>query len=132
MKHFGHSLFLCSIFMTKTLKMVENYPFIYLPLMFILFTIIATENYVEESQALTQVRRVLDIVACTTRFSSVSKASSNKLIAVGNGNPAAEGLDMVAIHPTPKLSQFYEFFSIPNVSPPILRKFCIVDCSLHS
>ncbi|KAG2268380.1 hypothetical protein Bca52824_062935 [Brassica carinata] len=79
------------------------------------------EDYVEESQALTQVRRVLDIVACTTRFSSVSKSSSNKLVAVGNGNPAAEGLNMVAIHPTPKLSQFYEFFSIPNVSPPILQ-----------
>ncbi|KAF2547485.1 hypothetical protein F2Q70_00019984 [Brassica cretica] len=85
----------------------------------------ATEDYVEESQALTQVRRVLDIVACTTRFSSVSKASSNKLVAVGNGNPAAVGLDMVAIHPTPKLSQFYEFFSIPNVSPPILRFFAV-------
>lgn len=83
----------------------------------------ATEDYVEESQALTQVRRVLDIVACTTRFSSASKSSSNKPLAVGNGNPAAEGLDMVAIHPTPKLSQFYEFFSVPNVSPPILRKF---------
>ncbi|XP_013585087.1 PREDICTED: protein TSS isoform X1 [Brassica oleracea var. oleracea] len=79
------------------------------------------EDYVEESQALTQVRRVLDIVACTTRFSSVSKSSSNKLVAVGNGNPAAEGLNMVAIHPTPKLSQFYKFFSIPNVSPPILQ-----------
>nr|VDC65769.1 unnamed protein product [Brassica rapa] len=79
------------------------------------------EDYVEESQALTQVRRVLDIVACTTRFSSASKSSSNKLVAVGNGNPAPEGLDMVAIHPTPKLSQFYEFFSVPNVSPPILQ-----------
>lgn len=28
---------------------------------------------------------------------------------------------MAAIHPTPKLSQFHEFFSIPNVSPPILQ-----------
>lgn len=87
----------------------------------------ATEDYVEESQALTQVRRVLDIVACTTRFfpSPASKSSSNnKSAAVINGNTAApeEELDMAAIHPTPKLSQFHEFFSIPNVSPPILRK----------
>ncbi|KAL0723533.1 hypothetical protein Bca4012_038132 [Brassica carinata] len=81
------------------------------------------QDYVEESQALTQVRRVLDIVACTTRFfSSASKSSTSKSLAVGNGNSAApEGLDMVAIHPTPKLSQFYEFFSVHNVSPPILQ-----------
>ncbi|CAH8353902.1 unnamed protein product [Eruca vesicaria subsp. sativa] len=79
------------------------------------------QDYVEESQALTQVRRVLDIVACTTRFSSVSRSSSNKPVAVGNDKTAPEGLDMVAIHPTPKLSQFYEFFSVPNVSPPILQ-----------
>ncbi|KAJ0257058.1 Tetratricopeptide repeat [Hirschfeldia incana] len=84
------------------------------------------QDYVEESQALTQVRRVLDIVACTTRFSSSpaskSSSSNNKSVAVINGNTAAaEGLDMAAIHPTPKLSQFYEFFSIPNVSPPILQ-----------
>ncbi|XP_024008613.1 protein TSS isoform X2 [Eutrema salsugineum] len=78
------------------------------------------EDYLEESQALTQVRRVVDIVACTTRFSSASK-SSNKSLAAENGNPAPEGLDMVAIHPTPRLSQFYDFFSIPNVSPPILH-----------
>ncbi|KAF8086900.1 hypothetical protein N665_0609s0031 [Sinapis alba] len=79
------------------------------------------QDYVEESQALTQVRRVLDIVACTTRFFSAASKSSSKPVAVGNGNSAAEGLDMVAIHPTPKLSHFYEFFSIPNVSPPILQ-----------
>ncbi|VVA91423.1 unnamed protein product [Arabis nemorensis] len=77
------------------------------------------EDYVEESQALTQVRRVIDIVACTTRFASGSKSSVKSV--AGNGNQSAAGLDMVAIHPIPKLSQFYDFFSIPNVSPPILN-----------
>ncbi|TQD68874.1 hypothetical protein C1H46_045593 [Malus baccata] len=28
---------------------------------------------------------------------------------------------MVAIHPTPKLSDFYEFFSFSHLSPPILH-----------
>uniref|UniRef100_A0A1J3IKT3 Clustered mitochondria protein n=1 Tax=Noccaea caerulescens TaxID=107243 RepID=A0A1J3IKT3_NOCCA len=78
------------------------------------------EDYQDESQALTQVRRVVDIVACTTGFFSASK-SSNKPISAGNGNPAPEGLDMTAIHPIPKLSHFYDFFSVPNVSPPILH-----------
>lgn len=78
------------------------------------------EEYLEESQALTQVRRVIDIVACTTRFFS---KSPNKSIVAGNANPtpAPDGLDMVAIHTTPKLSQFYEFFSIHHLSPPILH-----------
>ncbi|CAL9215101.1 unnamed protein product [Arabidopsis halleri] len=81
------------------------------------------EEYLEESQALTQVRRVIDIVACTTRFFSASPKSPNKSVAAGNANqtPEPDGLDMVAIHPTPKLSQFYEFFSIPHLSPPILH-----------
>ncbi|CAN8293312.1 unnamed protein product [Cochlearia groenlandica] len=81
---------------------------------------IIPEEYLEESQALTQVRRVVDIVACTTRFSSASKSSSD-----GNPPPAPspeeDGMDIVAIHPTPRLSHFYYFFSIPNVSPPILH-----------
>ncbi|XVF74771.1 hypothetical protein PTKIN_Ptkin13bG0138400 [Pterospermum kingtungense] len=29
-------------------------------------------------------------------------------------------MDMVAIHPTPKLSEFYDFFSFSHLSPPIL------------
>ncbi|CAH2037548.1 unnamed protein product [Thlaspi arvense] len=78
------------------------------------------EDYLEESQALTQVRRVVDIVACTSRFFPASK-SSTKSIAAANGNPAPEGLGLVAIHPTPKLSHFYDFFSIPNLAPPILH-----------
>ncbi|EOA39026.1 hypothetical protein CARUB_v10011596mg [Capsella rubella] len=84
------------------------------------------EEYLEESQAWDQVRRVVDIVACTTRFSSASaKSPPNKPIVAGNNGiqaPASpEGLDMVAIHPTPKLSQFYDFFSISHLSPPILH-----------
>ncbi|CAA7028629.1 unnamed protein product [Microthlaspi erraticum] len=79
------------------------------------------EDYLDESRALTQVRRLVDIVACTTGFFSASTKSSDKSIAAGNGNPAPDGLDMVAIHPIPRLSHFYDFFSIPNVSPPILH-----------
>lgn len=33
----------------------------------------------------------------------------------------SESLGMVAIHPTPKLSDFYEFFSFSHLSPPILH-----------
>ncbi|KAL1203557.1 Protein REDUCED CHLOROPLAST COVERAGE 3 [Cardamine amara subsp. amara] len=80
------------------------------------------EEYLEESQALTQVRRVVDIIACTTRFGSASK-SPIKSISGNNATqaPAPEGLDMVALHPIPKLSHFYDFFSIPQLSPPILH-----------
>ncbi|XP_010476614.1 PREDICTED: protein TSS-like [Camelina sativa] len=87
------------------------------------------EEYKEESQAWTQVRRVVDIVACTTRFSSASPKSPNgkPIVVAGNNNNASqvaaspEELDMVAIHPTPKLAQFYEFFSVAHLSPPILH-----------
>lgn len=37
---------------------------------------------------------------------------------------------MTAIHPIPRLSHFYDFFSVPNVSPPILRKFLLSQHSL--
>jgi hypothetical protein len=30
---------------------------------------------------------------------------------------------MAAVHPTPKLSDFYEFFSFSHLSPPILREY---------
>lgn len=94
-------------------------------------------------------RRLLDIVACTTRFpklkagggggtESRSKKSKTQQ-GTGNGAavspheilrspetppPAISGsYDMVAIHPIPKLSDFYEFFSFSHLSPPILRTF---------
>jgi protein TIF31 len=90
------------------------------------------------------VRRVLDIVACTTRYakpkrspsapdskSKKSKAqqahpksnSASPTPSHGGGGGAPENLGMVAIHPTPKLSEFYDFFSFSHLSPPILREY---------
>lgn len=38
-------------------------------------------------------------------------------------SPISDNVGMVAIHPTPKLSDFYEFFSFSHLSPPILRGY---------
>uniref|UniRef100_A0A2P2L465 Uncharacterized protein MANES_11G058800 n=1 Tax=Rhizophora mucronata TaxID=61149 RepID=A0A2P2L465_RHIMU len=113
------------------------------------------EDYVEESQAVAHVRRLLEIVACTTRFakprrwppSSESKSKKGNANSSPNSNdirsngtntgrksssPMAsseaasaqaagtDNIDMVAIHPTPKLSEFYDFFSFSHLSPPVL------------
>ncbi|CAK9164899.1 unnamed protein product [Ilex paraguariensis] len=114
------------------------------------------EDYTDESQALEHVRRLLDIVACTTRF---AKPKSGKVTTTaasggsgaggkakksgthhcttsgpqsspsyGEARPSepsvsaiSESYDMVAIHPLPKLSDFYEFFSFSHLCPPILN-----------
>ncbi|KAI4325240.1 hypothetical protein MLD38_030655 [Melastoma candidum] len=104
------------------------------------------EDYTDEIQALTHVRRLLDIVACTTRFSKNRnssgvtkssprspdggvKSSKSLLLQQGNGGSSespsvvsaiSPSLDMAAIHPTPKLSEFYDFLSFSHLSPPIL------------
>ncbi|XVE91270.1 hypothetical protein DITRI_Ditri20bG0140300 [Diplodiscus trichospermus] len=44
----------------------------------------------------------------TAKASSISAAIS-------------ESMDMAAIHPTPKVSEFYDFFSFTHLSPPILN-----------
>ncbi|KAE8709151.1 putative Cupredoxin superfamily protein [Hibiscus syriacus] len=106
---------------------------------------VVEEDYTEEAQALAHVRRLLDIVACTTRFSkpkrlrsqssspstpsdSKSKKVNSKHCQATNNAPPppeatsiSESLDMAAIHPTPKLSDFYDFFSFSHLSPPILN-----------
>ncbi|XP_024035937.1 protein REDUCED CHLOROPLAST COVERAGE 3-like [Citrus sinensis] len=118
------------------------------------------EDYTEESQAAAHVRRLLDIVACTTRFaksrnsrlppSSESCAKKNgsrphqpspnsAALSDGAATAAADNrsgpratsspvssavspsLDMAAIHPTPKLSEFYDFFSFSHLTPPVLN-----------
>ncbi|KAK8575863.1 hypothetical protein V6N13_032827 [Hibiscus sabdariffa] len=104
------------------------------------------EDYTGEAQAVAHVRRLLDIVACTTRFSkpkrirSQSSSSSsvpsdsksrkvNAAPAPSDGGerstpaaaPATESTEMATIHPTPKLSEFYDFFSFSHLSPPILN-----------
>ncbi|KAH9715294.1 tetratricopeptide repeat (TPR)-like superfamily protein [Citrus sinensis] len=120
--------------------------------------IMVEEDFTEESQAVAHVRRLLDIVACTTRFSksrnsrlppsSESCARKNgsrphppspNSAALSDGAAAADNrsgpratsspvssavspsLDMAAIHPTPKLSEFYDFFSFSHLTPPILN-----------
>ncbi|OMO54386.1 hypothetical protein CCACVL1_27818 [Corchorus capsularis] len=114
------------------------------------------EDYAEEAQAVAHVRRLLDIVACTTKFSkpkkirsqssssapsdSKSKKNTSKPHQLNNIAPPApsdgggattettsvsaaisESMDMAAIHPTPKLSEFYDFFSFSHLTPPILN-----------
>ncbi|KAF7814390.1 protein TSS isoform X1 [Senna tora] len=119
------------------------------------------EDYTEEAQAITHMRRLLDIAACTTRFSKPrrsllspdskpkknEKAQKNEKSGcsspstrpeaearVGSptsdpsASPISDSVGMVAIHPTPKLSDFYEFFSLSHISPPILHlKRCDVN-----
>lgn len=121
---------------------------------FTLKIIFFSEDYNEESQATTHVRRLLDIIACTTKFgkpkrnipgpdSSKPKKNGKAHNQIKNGlsppatpngetrvgsptsepaSPISENVGMVAIHPTPKLSDFYEFFSFSNLTPPILRE----------
>ena len=113
---------------------------------------ILVEDYTEEAQAIAHVRRLLDIVACTSRFAKArraltsphskarksSKAQNNQKnnpsppttpngeTRVGSPagvSPISDNLGMVAIHPTPKLSDFYEFFSFSHLTPPILREY---------
>ncbi|CAK9310385.1 unnamed protein product [Citrullus colocynthis] len=112
------------------------------------------EDYSNEAQAVAHVRRLLDIVACTTRFCKPRRASTPDSRAKKNsrvhnhanvnssspsdgasevrcGSPSSQpepsvsvvsdNLGMAAIHPTPKLSDFFEFFSLAHISPPILQ-----------
>ncbi|XP_031130880.1 protein TSS isoform X2 [Ipomoea triloba] len=118
------------------------------------------EDYAEEAQAEAHVRRLLDIVACTTRFGksrgkpstpSANDARARKhksqlnaaeacrpespsdggaVRAPDSPSPAvSEEYDMLAIHPIPKLSDFYEFLSLSHLSPPIisLKRFELKD-----
>ncbi|KAH0749501.1 hypothetical protein KY290_028733 [Solanum tuberosum] len=121
------------------------------------------EDYTEESQVVDHVRRLLDIVACTTRFAKPKAGKSTTASAASGGagsesrakkpkaqrnassrpaspsdgvaptlEPSAPAVQeenaMVAIHPIPKLSDFYEFFSFSHLSPPILS-LKRVDCN---
>ncbi|KAF4348671.1 hypothetical protein F8388_026084 [Cannabis sativa] len=101
------------------------------------------EDYTEEAQAVAHIRRLLDLVACTTRFTkpkrspsspdsksrkSLNRPNSNKSSGPPRSPPAepsvpaiSERFGMAAIHPTPKLSEFYDFFSFSHLSPPVLN-----------
>ncbi|KAJ8448788.1 hypothetical protein Cgig2_011409 [Carnegiea gigantea] len=89
---------------------------------------IIEEDY-SENDAVGHVRRLLDIVACTTAFGSNpnQKAGSTRTRdggAAENGEaenakaanvPAGE----VNLCPPPRLGQFYDFFSFSHLTPPI-------------
>ncbi|KAK9229466.1 hypothetical protein WN944_022428 [Citrus x changshan-huyou] len=118
------------------------------------------EDYTEESQAAAHERRLLDIVACTARFSksrnsrlpppsescakkngsrphppspnsaalsdgAATAAADNRSGPRATSSPVSSAvspsLDMAAIHPTPKLSEFYDFFPFSQLTPPILN-----------
>ncbi|GLT57310.1 hypothetical protein SLA2020_302920 [Shorea laevis] len=79
------------------------------------------EDYTEEAQAVAHVRRLLDITACTTRFAKSRRSPSTRNPEPSVSAAISENLGMAAVHPTPKLSDFYEFFSFAHLSPPILH-----------
>ncbi|XP_058113993.1 protein REDUCED CHLOROPLAST COVERAGE 2-like [Magnolia sinica] len=98
------------------------------------------EEYTEE-QSIAHVRRLLDIVACTTFFSS-SKHASAASSKSSEGGPtantskdgksephvggddvakdvAADKGDISSMCPPPKLGEFYDFFSFSHLTPPL-------------
>ncbi|XVF88106.1 hypothetical protein PTKIN_Ptkin19aG0023400 [Pterospermum kingtungense] len=104
---------------------------------------IVEEDYAEDL-AIEHIRRLLDIVACTTCFGSPKPAgrtvpkepASKELAAVDNGpshgsessdnSKAKEKTDAtaaaaaaVSMCPPPRLGQFYDFFSFSHLTPPI-------------
>nr|CAB3485959.1 unnamed protein product [Digitaria exilis] len=102
---------------------------------------IVEEEYATEEQAVAHVRRLLDIVACTTAFAKprdgAARHKSSKhgrpatppsppapasTGAHGGGEgapPISEAHDMAAIRPPPKLGEFYDFFSFAHLTPPV-------------
>ncbi|CAM0943501.1 unnamed protein product [Alopecurus aequalis] len=84
---------------------------------------IVEEDYTEEL-AVAHVRRLLDVVACTTAFgvrkpeqkpAPAPAADADKPESPG----AAGGGGEEPMYPPPKLGEFYDFFSFSHLSPPI-------------
>ncbi|CAL2226440.1 unnamed protein product [Prunus armeniaca] len=110
---------------------------------------IVEDDYTEQ-QAVVHIRRLVDIVACTTSFGT-SSASSPKTPGSGRSNSKESGLEeseapqppnvdepnadpktkvsgpvpiagadpAVSMYPPPKLGQFYDFFSLSHLTPPL-------------
>ncbi|KAG5009068.1 hypothetical protein JHK87_017583 [Glycine soja] len=87
------------------------------------------EDY-DEDRAVAHVRRLLDIVACTTSFGPPSpKNDSGTVQKSGKSeappskqsakDAAAADLDGEISHSCPKLENFYEFFSLSHLTAPI-------------
>ncbi|KAI3715095.1 hypothetical protein L6452_22062 [Arctium lappa] len=99
---------------------------------------IVEEEYTEDL-AIAHVRRLLDIVACTTAFggsttpknaaSTNRPSSSDEKSSGGAKSPKTEvsicsdqyekGDTTAEIYPPPRLGQFYDFFSFSHLTPPI-------------
>ncbi|KAK8597975.1 hypothetical protein V6N13_095368 [Hibiscus sabdariffa] len=102
---------------------------------------IIQEDYTEDL-AVAHIRRLLDIVACTTSFGlqkPTGRTSPKESAAVDNGpthgsespdnSKAKEKVDAnaaVSMCPPPRLGQFYDFFSFSHLTPPIqyIRRSC--------
>ncbi|KAJ0488226.1 putative clustered mitochondria protein [Helianthus annuus] len=103
---------------------------------------VVEENYTDDL-AVAHVRRLLDIVACTTAFggstttpkaTATSKPAANKsgssdeesgqekkskTEGVIGSDSSEKGDPMAEIYPPPRLGQFYDFFSFSHLTPPI-------------
>ncbi|KAE9593567.1 putative tetratricopeptide-like helical domain, winged helix-turn-helix DNA-binding protein [Lupinus albus] len=77
-----------------------------------------TEDY-DEDGAVCHVRRLLDIIACTTNFGPSPAPEKNTAI-TGKLSPAdvVDG-DCEISQSCPKLGSFYEFFSLSHLTPPL-------------
>ncbi|KMT03494.1 hypothetical protein BVRB_8g191740 [Beta vulgaris subsp. vulgaris] len=87
-----------------------------------------TEEDYSENDAVSHVRRLLDIVACTTAFGP--KMGRKETGPTDEGDPEngkKEGVTVtvtvaageVDMRPPPRLGQFYDFFSFSHLTPPI-------------
>ncbi|KAK8482986.1 hypothetical protein V6N11_061872 [Hibiscus sabdariffa] len=93
------------------------------------------EEYVEES-AVAHVRRILDIVACTTSFGSsvtakdqpkphvcknaaVAAAAAKKTVSGLNKEPSPADAEGEMSHSCPNLGTFYDFLSLSHLTPPL-------------
>ncbi|GLT80465.1 hypothetical protein SLA2020_519030 [Shorea laevis] len=97
---------------------------------------IAEEDYTEEL-AVAHIRRLLDIVACTTSFGSLKSTgrAATKETGSADSGGSSHGTDVsdggckpkekgdaalpVSMCPPPRLGQFYDFFSFSHLTPPV-------------
>jgi protein TIF31 len=79
------------------------------------------EDYTEDL-AVAHVRRLLDIVACTTAFGTKKPDAAAPEIDK-SANPGSPGGEE-PIYPPPKLGQFYDFFTFSHLTPPLHCECC--------
>lgn len=87
---------------------------------------IVEEDYTEEL-AVAHVRRLLDIVACTSAFGakkpeqkpSSPDAAATQAAKPGSPGKTAPGGGEELMHPPPKLGEFYDFFTFSHLTPPL-------------